>query len=262
VETNYVQSITQNSAFSGGVIISDNGSAITSRGVCWSTLPNPTTADFFSVNGAGVGSFTSNVTGLTQNQVYFIRAYATNEYGTSYGNQFSFSTSKFYTAGDIGPAGGVVFYDKGYYSFGWRYLEVAPSGWNGASSDPLGSFWGCIGDTIAGSNGTSIGSGFQNTFDILQQCSTDGIAAKICNDATINGFSDWFLASWSEMSQLFSLFNETWFNDLSMSSNHIYWTSTESSANDAKTITVGSGYIQQVTPKNSSSRRVRPIRSF
>lgn len=90
--TNDVISITQTSAQCGGNISSDGGSAVMERGVCWSTYSNPTMADNKTSNGSGTGAFTANLTGLTSNTTYYVRAYATNSIGTQYGNQLSFTT--------------------------------------------------------------------------------------------------------------------------------------------------------------------------
>lgn len=81
-------------ATGGGNIISDGGSNVTARGVVWSTTQNPTvTANLgITTNGTGIGSFTSNITGLSDGVTYYVRAYATNSIGTAYGNQVSFTT--------------------------------------------------------------------------------------------------------------------------------------------------------------------------
>jgi uncharacterized protein (TIGR02145 family) len=60
--------------------------------VCWSTSPNPTTADNTTSDGTGAGSFASALTGLTADTTYFVRAYSTNSEGTSYGQNVSFTT--------------------------------------------------------------------------------------------------------------------------------------------------------------------------
>jgi surface protein len=73
--------------------ISDNGGLeITGRGVCWSINPNPTITDSKTEDGSGIGVFTSNLVGLTQDTTYNVRTYATNEAGTTYGEQISFKT--------------------------------------------------------------------------------------------------------------------------------------------------------------------------
>jgi len=92
VSTTVVTGVTQTSASSGGNVVADGGSSVTQRGVCWSSNPYPTTADSKTENGSGTGVFTSSVTELTPNTTYYLRAYATNEIGTSYGNEIAFTT--------------------------------------------------------------------------------------------------------------------------------------------------------------------------
>ena len=93
VTTSSVTNITQTTATGGGNVTSDGGGTVTERGVCWSTNPNPTVADSHANNGTGTGSFTVSMTGLTANTLYYVRAYAVNSAGTSYGNEVSFTTA-------------------------------------------------------------------------------------------------------------------------------------------------------------------------
>jgi uncharacterized protein (TIGR02145 family) len=88
-----VSSITQTTATCGGNITSDGGSTVTVRGVCWSTDTTLSVTDKKTMDGAGVGTFSSSLTGLTGNAVYYIRAYATNSAGTGYGIMMSFKTN-------------------------------------------------------------------------------------------------------------------------------------------------------------------------
>lgn len=90
--TTAVSSVMQTTAVSGGNITFDGGSEITERGTCWSTHTNPTIADSKSSDGTGSGSFSSNITGLTGNTKYYVRAYATNSIGTGYGQEISFTS--------------------------------------------------------------------------------------------------------------------------------------------------------------------------
>lgn len=92
VTTTAISSILSDSASSGGVITSSGNSKITAKGVCWSTEENPTIADDKTSDGIGKGTFTSSITGLTKETTYYVRAYATNSAGTSYGAQVSFDT--------------------------------------------------------------------------------------------------------------------------------------------------------------------------
>ncbi len=94
ITTASISAITSTTANSGGNISSDGGSAITSRGVVWSTSINPTISlTTKTSNGTGAGTFSSSITGLSPNTVYYIRAYATNSVGTGYGNEITFTTN-------------------------------------------------------------------------------------------------------------------------------------------------------------------------
>ncbi len=108
VQTIAVSNITDTTATSGGHIISDGGLTVNSRGVVWGISDNPTVDSNLGIttNGTGMGGFTANLTGLTVGKYYYIRAYATNNIGTIYGNEISFRTLK------IGQTfqGGIVAY--------------------------------------------------------------------------------------------------------------------------------------------------------
>jgi uncharacterized protein (TIGR02145 family) len=90
--TREIRDITTGSAASGGFVTDDGGLPVISRGVCWSTMPNPTTADDTTWDGEGKGSFISYITGLDASTTYYIRAYATNTAYTAYGMEYSFKT--------------------------------------------------------------------------------------------------------------------------------------------------------------------------
>ena len=93
VTTSDVTVFNQNSAICGGEVVSEGGTAVTERGVCWSTNHNPTLSTNHASAGAGMGAFVVNATGLMQGTTYYVRAYATNANGTAYGNEVSFTTS-------------------------------------------------------------------------------------------------------------------------------------------------------------------------
>jgi len=93
LNTTAITSIAETSATSGGIVADDGGSAVTARGVCWSTIPGATvTLSTKTTDGSGVGSFSSSITGLTGATTYYARAYATNTLGTSYGEEIFFTT--------------------------------------------------------------------------------------------------------------------------------------------------------------------------
>ena len=92
VTTEEVTEITKTTAVCGGEVESENGWAVTERGVCWNTEPNPTPSDSHTVDGEGVGAFTSEMTGLEPGTKYYVRAYAKNAAGTGFGAERSFTT--------------------------------------------------------------------------------------------------------------------------------------------------------------------------
>jgi hypothetical protein len=93
ITTTAISSITQTTAVSGGNISSNGGASVIASGVCWSTSANPTTANSKTTDGTSTGSFVSNLTPLTGNTQYHVRAYATNSAGTAYGDDLIFKTA-------------------------------------------------------------------------------------------------------------------------------------------------------------------------
>ena len=98
--------------------------------------------------------------------------------------------------------GGIIAYilqpdDPGYVS-GETHGLIAAS-----SDQSTGVHWGCYPTTISGADGTAIGTGNQNTLDIVVGCGTAGIAARICSDLERNGYSDWYLPSKDELDKLY-----------------------------------------------------------
>ena len=95
VTTNSVTNILYTTATAGGNVTSDGGTEVTERGICWGTSHNPDLSNGFShlaASSAGTGSFTCSLTGLNPNTKYYVRAYATNSKGTSYGDEKDFTT--------------------------------------------------------------------------------------------------------------------------------------------------------------------------
>ena len=93
VTTTSVSSVTSNSATVEGYVTSDGGSNVTERGFAYGTSQNPTTFGLSTVNGSGIGVFTSSIAGLSPTTLYYVRAYATTSAGTAYGSPVSFTTS-------------------------------------------------------------------------------------------------------------------------------------------------------------------------
>jgi hypothetical protein len=245
VTTTAITSITSTSANSGGAVTSDGGATVSAWGVCWSTSANPTLANSFLQNTVSSGSFSSALSGLTQNTTYYVRAFASNSAGTAYGNEQIFTTSNnFFTIGQSYQGGIIAYIDAS----GIHGLIAAPSN---EGTVP----WGCNGTAISGADGTAIGTGNQNTIDIMTGCSTAGIAARLCGDLVLGGYSDWYLPSKDELNQLY--INRVAIGGFAA---YNYWSSSEINNNDAWPQSFGNG-AQGYNYKNYSYY-VRAVRAF
>jgi len=104
-----------------------------------------------------------------------------------------------YKIGDYGPAGGIVFYDKGTFSNGWRYLEAAPV------ETEFTAEWGADEKEVANTS-TAVGSGKRNTEIIvarLKALRETGKAAQLCVSLNFDGYKDWFLPSRDELDLMY-----------------------------------------------------------
>ncbi|MCQ2318932.1 MAG: hypothetical protein MJZ90_08460 [Bacteroidales bacterium] len=209
VTTNNVTDITQTTATCGGEVTSDGGAAVTARGVCWSTSQNPTVSDSHTTDGSGTGSFTSNITGLTENTTYYVRAYATNSEGTSYGEQKSFTTLS-------GGGGDHEYVDLGLPSgllwatcnvgadspedYGWYFMwgSVTEGG------DPNCSWANCPGN---GGSSDYNATAF-NTWEAANL--TGGVLNPDVDAATANWGGDWRMPTTTEWQELYSNTTCTW----------------------------------------------------
>jgi hypothetical protein len=221
IETYPITNIGQATATGGGNIATDGGFPITARGVCWRNASNPTIADSHTTDGSGTGVFASNLTGLTPDTLYCVRAYATNSVGTTYGNQVTFrtATDAFYIGQHYG--GGVIFYidDSG------RHGLISAT-----SDQSTGATWGCYTETPAILFGTSqeLGTGQANTTAIVNGCAEGGIAARICDALFLDGYSDWFLPSRNELARMFTQRDE-----IGGFTPNGYWSSSENTGYNA-----------------------------
>jgi hypothetical protein len=150
--------------------------------------------------------------------------------------------------------GGIIAYflqsgDPGYDANVRHGLIAAPS------NQSTGAEWGCYGTNITGADGSAIGTGAQNTIDIENGCTTTGIAARICNDLELNGYSDWYLPSKDELNKLY--LNKT---SIGGFASNYYWSSSEYSSSYA--------WFQDFTNGNQISNYkyltfyVRAVRAF
>jgi len=160
-------------------------------------------------------------------------------------------TTKTYVLRDIGPAGGLIFYDKGSVSDGWRYLEAAPS------DQSTGAEWGCEGTSIPGADGTAVGTGEQNTIAIETGCTTAGTAAHICANLSLGGYSDWFLPSKDELELMYE---NLYLEGVGGFTVGYYWSSSEGGAYEAWGQHFGDG--DQLSYNKQYADCVRAVRAF
>jgi TolB-like protein len=131
-----------------------------------------------------------------------------------------------YIVGKRGPAGGIVFYDKGSVSNGWRYLEAAPADTEFTAS------WGAYEKNVSGTS-TGIGTGKRNTqiiIDFLRGIGENGKAAQRCAQLNIGGFNDWFLPSQDELELMYKNLKQ---KGLGGFGNDSYWSSSQVDNYDA-----------------------------
>lgn len=233
--------------------VSDGGnSPVIASGVCWNTSEFPTTSDYKTIEQTGIGNFTSQPGGLLPGTTYYLRTYATNAEGTSYGDQLVFTTKDFPKVGDS-YGGGVLAYilqpgDPGFDPHEIHGLIATPS-------DQGVAQWGCFGSTLEGTS-TDLGSGGENTRKILASCNQDGIAAKICDDLVLDGFTDWYLPSLDELHKLF--LNRQAIGNFP--DEGYYWSSSAASSINAWPHSFCAG--SRSSYPRTVEKRVRAVRSF
>jgi hypothetical protein len=180
-----------------------------------------------------------------------------------------------YELGDLGPAGGFVFYDKGETTDGWRYMEAAPS-------DLAGSEWGCFNTPVLDARGIEVGTGLQNTIAIVEfhdalndfynnpdNCSVNSngtVAAKICYDLVIGNFDNWHLPSEDEAELLYENLHLQGLGgfEANVANPVLYWTSTEHDDNTATATDFSTG-VQGWNCKQcdfGTITRIRAVRYF
>lgn len=175
--------------------------------------------------------------------------------------------STVYSIGQTGPSGGIIAYDKGTYSHGWRYIEVA-------QTDSLIEEWGCMSGQISDSEFDQIGTGYQNTVAIANYhnslvnyylnpaiCSNlnnGSLSAKTALNELIANKKDWCIPSVNELQLLYNNLHQHTLGNF-VGSN--YWSSTEKDVSKAKCIDFSAGQIVNLD-KNSALIKTRLIRFF
>ena len=220
VSTNTKVDITGVIAKISGNISHNGGAPVTARGIVWSTNPNPTLADNVTDEGTGTGSFTGTIFGLSNSTTYYAKAYATNSFGTAYGEEATFTKTELIQM--TMPTGEVIFIhptDNGQLPWGDPGVDVPAL----PNYDPFFDS-----SYLLDFNGES------NTQEIV---STSGAynggnyAAKLCDDLVAYGFDDWYLPSAGEVR---AIHDEIILKQgLNFPFSNSFWTSTENSDNQS-----------------------------
>ncbi len=168
-----------------------------------------------------------------------------------------------YAIGDTGPAGGIVFYDKGEVTDGWRYLEAAPA------EEEFEAEWGAMDYDVAGTQ-TGVGTGKENTRLIVEALNTlgeTGKAAQLCDELIVGEFTDWFLPSIDELDLMYDNLQENGlggFHDVS--TDDYYWSSSQDNTDNETAWSQGFSNGQQYNYYDSYyktySSYIRAVRAF
>jgi hypothetical protein len=164
-----------------------------------------------------------------------------------------------YKIGDAGPAGGLIFYDKGNSTGGWRYLEAAPA------NTEVRVIWSherrAIDSVL---NQRALGLGKSNTQKIMEYFNNRGggfdTATRACYDLVVNGFDDWFLPSFDELNWMYGNLHRNGLGEFKNELYSYYWSSTQQDSTSAYVIDFSNG--RQMGADIIYVRYVRAIRQF
>jgi len=246
-----ISAVTKTTAISGGSITSNGGAMISALGICWSTKAEPTIADSKTTEGTDKVTYTSALTGLTNAAVYNVRAYATNSFGTAYGNTVTFAaleTGQEYLGGRIayvlkpgdpgytaGTAHGIIISQFATTSFGWSngtYITTTATA-------------------------TTLGTGNANTDLIVSKLGAGSYSAGACASEKSSGYTDWYLPSKDELNKLYLAKDKI----PGIYTMGYYWSSSET-GNSTVWIQSFSTGVQSTYDKKGSGFWTQAIRSF
>ncbi len=238
--------------------LSPSSTADTTPALSWNAVPGAAGYEVqIAASEAGLanaqavevsGTSYTPATALTNNQPHYWRVRA-KDGDEQYGTWSAVAAIAIgYFVGGFGPAEGIVFYDKGSYSDGWRYLEAAKS------DQATRVEWGVRGTSVGGTS-TGIGSGKANTEKIVNKLGSGNYAVRICYDLVLGGYDDWFLPSRDE---LYELYKQK--DTVGSFASDIYWSSSEYGSNYAW----GQGFYSggQYGDDKSLDVHVRAVRAF
>jgi len=170
-------------------------------------------------------------------------------------------SGKTYKVGDTGPAGGIIFYDRGFAADGWRYMEAAPTDFTAQ--------WGVYEQNVSGTD-TSVRSGKKNTqliVDRLKQLGESNRAAQICAIMDVNGYKDWFLPSRDELNLMYLNLKQKGLGNFKTTEDrtnwtHIYWSSSQDNSDYAWGQNFSSGLLNDGDYSKDYTFSVRAVRAF
>jgi hypothetical protein len=202
-------------------LINDGGLPIKRKGVLVSTSNQPNLDNSYITLSNNIENEIQEISNLNDNTQYYVRGFAENMAGIVYANYvFSITTKRFYEIGEIGPAGGFIFYNKLDFEGGWNFMECASSDIN------ILLPWSLSNNQIQNLQ-TSLGSGESNTQLIVNTLGLTGnnYAAKESFNYSINGYTDWYLPSRDE---LLKVYQNLFLNGIGgFYENQSYWTSSK-----------------------------------
>ncbi len=155
------------------------------------TYGNSIVATPSPIDGSSIFNVSADVSGLVAGTLYHFRVRAENTLGVVYGDDMSFTLLGL----GITWQGGLIFYLDNTGQHG--LVSSSPT-------DQGTAEWGCSGTTITGGDGIIVGTGSQNTTDIINSCATVGIAARLCRSYTDGVYNDWFLPSKDELGLMYT----------------------------------------------------------
>jgi hypothetical protein len=256
VQTNSITEIEFYNAKVNCQLISTGNLTIVEQGVFLSENSQPSESNSTKIlDASGSSNFNISLSNLQENRTYYVRAFAKNFAFTGLGNILSFTTNNFYNVGELGPAGGRIFYSKPDTIGGWNFLEAAPQDYNNQLD------WSPS-NAVINNTSTSIGSGDVNTNSIINIYGNNSLYSAYAGSIySLNGFLDWFLPSRDE---LIKMYQNLYLNGLgSFVLNTQYWSSSEDEFYSQNAWSVKMSVNEEVTtfPK-SNNYKSRFIRKF
>ena len=213
VVTKSIKEITESTAKVVGQVTADGGAEVTERGVCWNTDGMPTVLDYRVKDvEVGVGTFTSSLSDLEVNTTYYVRAYATNEVGVSYGEEMSFTTAKIESPENPENPENPETSNHEWIDLGlsvkWATCNVGAN-----SPEEYGNYyaWGEIEtkDEYIESNSLTYGL-CMSELESLGYIDSEGNLTTSYDVATVNWGEGWRMPTYDEINELYDECDKTW----------------------------------------------------